>query len=79
MNKDGVRRGGELQRLGRHGAEAAWGPERVEQGKSILPWLPESQPHLTCPRRGAACSDTGCRPHGTTAGSSGTATFSGST
>lgn len=25
MSKDGVRRGGQLQRLGRHGAEAAWG------------------------------------------------------
>ena len=36
-------------------------------------------PSLTCPHRGGACSDTGCRLHGTTAGSSGTAAFSGST
>lgn len=36
-------------------------------------------PRLTCLRRGGACSDTGCRPHGTTGGSSGTATSSGST
>lgn len=34
---------------------------------------------LTCPRRGAACSDTGCRPRGTTAGSARTAASSGST
>lgn len=47
--------------------------------RGLPSWDCGRAPRLTCLRRGGACSDTGCRPHGTTAGSSGTAAFSGST